>query len=90
MVVRNYVNADVITQYDVIGCNLHSCRNPRLLVVYTQGDRRSNCCQKSNMFDTSNCRRDRLLEVYTRPRVNALLGTTHDTTWRKVCVTLPS
>jgi len=65
MVIRNYVNADVITQYDVIGCNLHSCRN-RLLVVYTQGDRRSNCRQKSNMFDTSNCRHDWLLEVYTR------------------------
>jgi len=41
MVVRNYVNADVITQYDVIGCNLHSCRN-RLLEVYTRGDRRRN------------------------------------------------
>jgi len=27
MVVRNYVSADVITQYDVIGCNMHSCRN---------------------------------------------------------------
>jgi len=65
MVVRNYVNANVITQYEVIGYNLHSCRN-WLLVVYTQGDRRSNCRQKSNMFDTSNCRRDRLLEVYTR------------------------
>jgi len=32
MVVRNYTSADVITQYDVIGCSLHSCRN-RLLEI---------------------------------------------------------